>query len=159
MFFSHSGFSLARQLPLNSAKNLNRKNPSPKCVFFFFFFTPPVFHSFFANVNACSPLAGFSRVFGHVVHDLRNALWSEAARSCACTHLPKNGMRCGFFGACTFLAKKLEKFFWQCKWYLILIFANVNGPTVDIQAVLEHLLKTPHSLTPSVCCGVCGMLD
>ena len=34
-FFSHSGFSLevASQQPLNSAQNLNKKNPSPKCVF------------------------------------------------------------------------------------------------------------------------------
>ena len=61
-FFSHSGFSLevARQLPLNTAKN-----PPPKCGFlklcrFFTGFLP----------NVCSPLTGIIRVFGHMGHDL-----------------------------------------------------------------------------------------
>ena len=35
-----------------------------------FFETPPVFHWFFANVNACSPLTGIIRVFSHVGRDL-----------------------------------------------------------------------------------------
>ena len=67
--FVHSGFSweVARQLPLNTAKNLNRKTHLRSGIFE----TPPVFQVFFANVNACSNLAGiYIRVFGHVVRDL-----------------------------------------------------------------------------------------
>ena len=67
-FFSHSGFSLevARQLPLNTEKTRIEK-PTSKV---WFFETPPVFHWFFANVNARSPLTGIIRVFGQVGRDL-----------------------------------------------------------------------------------------
>ena len=61
-------FSLevARQLPLNSAKNLNRKTHLRSAIFK----NPASFLLVFANVSAHSPLAGFIWVFGHVVRDL-----------------------------------------------------------------------------------------
>ena len=67
--FVHSGFSweVARQLPLNTAKKTRIKKPTSGVGFFK---TPPVFQGFFANVNACSKLAGIIWVFGHVVRDL-----------------------------------------------------------------------------------------
>ena len=67
--FVHSGFlwEVARQLPLNTAKKPVSKKPTSRVGFFE---TPPVFQGFFANVNACSNLAGIIRVFDHVVRDL-----------------------------------------------------------------------------------------
>ena len=99
--FSHSGFSLkvARQLPLNTPKNLNRKTHLRRVIFFE---TPPKFHWFFANVNARSNLAGIIRVFGHVVRDLQRnhptavrdvmrttRVRSKVERSRACAPLTK----------------------------------------------------------------------
>ena len=57
---------VTRQLPLNTVKKKTRieKPTCEVCGCFFFFFTRPVFHWFFANVNACSPLTGISWVFG-----------------------------------------------------------------------------------------------
>ena len=144
-FFSHSSFSLevARQLPLNTAKN-----PPLKCGFFE---TPPVFHYFFANVNARSPLAGIIQVFDHVERDLprnhprpamycalRKVKGREKSRMRTSYQKKKNSMRFGGFRACAFVAKKKKSygFFWQCKRYnktqvfWILVFANVNGPIV-----------------------------
>ena len=145
-FFSHSGFSLevARQLPLNTAKTWIEKSTSEV----WFFETPPVFHCFFANVNARSPLTGIIQVFGHVGRDLlRNH--PRPATYCALrtvkgreksrmrTTYQKNSMRFRFFRACPFLAKKTKSYgfsgsvngttknpgfldfgFCQCKWAL-----------------------------------------
>ena len=125
-FFSHSGFSLevARQIPLNTVKNRIEKPTSEV----WFFETPPVFHWFFANVNACSPLTGIIRFFGHVGRDLlRNhpQLAAHYVRSkvAHAHHLPKKqymyDIRGVFAHAGAFLAKKTKSygFFWQCKRY------------------------------------------
>ena len=95
-----------------------------------FFETPPVFHWFFANVNACCPLTGIIRVFGHVGGDLlqnhpRPAMYCALRmvkgreKSRMRTTYQKTSMRFGFFRACAFLAKKMKSygFFWQCKRY------------------------------------------
>ena len=141
-FFSHSGFSLevARQLPLNIAKNPNRKTHLRSVVFW----NSAGFSLFFANVNARSPLAGIIRVFGHVGRDLPEthtqyaALRSRAARSRACaTRTQKTVWDSGFFAHALFLPKprKVMGFsgsvngatknpgflyfgFCQCKWAL-----------------------------------------
>ena len=96
-FFTHFGFSLevARQLPLNTAKNLNKKTHLRSVVFW----NSASFHCFFSsNVNACSPLAGIIRVGGHMGRDPPGnhpqpatycALRSKAARSHACAPLTK----------------------------------------------------------------------
>ena len=110
-----------------------------------FFETPPVFHWFFANVNACSPLTGIIRVFGHVPgRDLlrnhpRPATYyvrSKVERSRACAPLTKKTVwDSGFFAHALFLPKKrkvmgfsgsvngttknpgfLDFGFCQCKW-------------------------------------------
>ena len=86
-----------------------------------FFGTPPVFHCFFANVNARSPLTGIILVFGHVGRDLlrnhprpatycalRTVKGREKSRM-RTTYL-KTSMRFRvFFRACAFLAKKPRK--------------------------------------------------
>ena len=146
-FFSHSGFSLevARQLPLNTAKNPNEKPTSEV----WFFETPPVFHWFFANVNACSPLTGIIRVFSHVGRDLpRNHprpgtyytahyVRSKVERSRACAPLTKNTVwDSGLFANALFLQKtrKVMGFSGSVNGTTktqvlgILVFANVNGP-------------------------------
>ena len=129
--FSHSGFSLkvARQLPLSTKKKNESKNPSPQCDFFE---TPPKFHWFFANVNACSNLAGIIRVLGHVVRDLQRnhptaardvmrttRVRSKVEKSRMRTTYQNTSMRFRFFRACAFRAKNPEcyGFFWQCKRY------------------------------------------
>ena len=55
--FVHSGFSweVARQLPLNTAKNPNRKTHLRSRIFW----NSAGFSGVFANVNACSNLAGY----------------------------------------------------------------------------------------------------
>ena len=73
--FVHSGFSweVARQLPLNTAKNLNRKTHLRSGIFW----NSAGFSGFFCQCKkkpACSNLAGIIRVFGHVVRDL---LWNH----------------------------------------------------------------------------------
>ena len=128
--FSHSGFSLkvARQLPLNTPKNPNRKTHLRSVIFLKL---RRNFTVFFANVNARSNLAGIIRVFGHVVRDLQRnhptaardvmrttRVRSKVERSRACAPLTKNTrQRFGFFRACAFRAKNPEcyGFFWQCK--------------------------------------------
>ena len=118
-FFSHSGFSLeiARQLPHNTAKN-PRKKPESKNSEVWFFETPPVFHCFFANVNARSPLAGIIQVFGHVGRDLPTADHPRPATYCAlCFSCQKTRKVMGFSGSV------------NGTWvFFILVFANVNGP-------------------------------
>ena len=99
--FSHSGFSLkvARQLPLNTPKNPNRKTHLRSVIFLKL---RRKFHWFFANVNARSNLAGIIRVFGHVVRDLQRnhptaardvmrttRVRSKVERSRACAPLTK----------------------------------------------------------------------
>ena len=109
------------------------------------FETPPVFHCFFANVNARSPLTGIIWVFGHVGRDLRNH--PQPATYCAlrmvkgreksrmCTTCQKPVWDSGFFAHALFLPKKrkvmgfsgsvngrtknpgfLDFGFCQCKW-------------------------------------------
>ena len=67
--FVHSGFSweVARQLPLNTAKNPNRKTHLRSRIFW----NSAGFSGVFANVNTCSNLAGIIQVFGHALRDLR----------------------------------------------------------------------------------------
>ena len=122
--FSHSGFLLkvARQLPLNTPKNLNKK-PHLRSVIFE---TPPKFHWFFANVNARSNLAGIIRVFGrNHPTTARNVMRTTRVRSKVReksrmrTTYQNTSMRFRFFRACAFRAKNPEcyGFFWQCKRY------------------------------------------
>ena len=129
--FSHSGFSLkvARQLPLNTPKNPNKKKPTSAA---WFFETPPKFHWFFANVNARSNLAGIIRVFGHVIHDLQQnhptaardvmrttRVRSKVERSRTCAPLTKTSVRDSGFSRMRFSCQNPEcyGFFWQCKRY------------------------------------------
>ena len=147
--FSHSGFSLkvARQLPLNTPKNLNRKTHLRSVIFE----TPPKFHWCFANVNARSNLAGIIRVFGHVLRDLQwnhptaardvmrtTRVRSKVERSRACAPLTKTQVwDSGFFAQALFVPKTpnvmgfsrsvngttknpgfLDLGFCQCKWAL-----------------------------------------
>ena len=155
--FSHSGFSLkvARQLPLNTPKNLNRKTHLRSVIFFE---TPPKFHWFFANVNARSNLAGIIWFF---LRDLQRnhptaardvmrttRVRSKVEKSRMHTTYQNTSMRFGFFRACAFRAKNPEcyGFFWQCKRYnkkprffWILVFANVNGPNRFFFSQLTNL--------------------
>ena len=131
--FSHSGFSLkvARQLPLNTPKNPNRKTHLRSEIFW----NSAEISLVFSNVNARSNLAGIIRVFGHVVRDLqrnhptaardvmrttRVRVRSKVEKSRMRTTLYQNtSMRFWFFRACAFRAKNPEcyGFFWQCKRY------------------------------------------
>ena len=127
-FFSHSGFSLevARQLPLNTAKNLNRKTHLRSVVVWYSAGLSLVF----ANVNARSPLISIIQVFGHVGRDL---LWiirgprrtahhvqSKVERSRACAPLTKQPVwDSGFFGSVNGTTKNpgfLDFGFCRCKW-------------------------------------------
>ena len=145
--FSHSGFSLkvARQLPLNTPKNLNRKTHLRSVIFW----NSAEISLVFANVNACSNLAGIIRVFGHVVRDLQRnhptaacdvmrttRVWSKVERSRACAPLTKTQVwDSGFFAHALFVPKTpnvmgfsgsvngttktpgfLDFGFCQCKW-------------------------------------------
>ena len=126
-----SPLCLSRQLPLNTAKKLIEKPTSEA----WFFETLPVFHWFFGNVNARSPLAGIIRVFGHVGRPrnhprpatycaLRTAKGREKSRMR--TSYQKTSMRFRVFCKCAFLAKKQKVMgfsgsvngFGQCKWAL-----------------------------------------
>ena len=146
--FSHSSFSLkvARQLPLNTPKKTESKNPPLQRDFFE---TLPKFHWFFANVNARSNLAGIIWVFGHVVRDLQRnhptaardvmrttRVRSKVERSRACAPLTKTQVwDSGFFAHALFVPKtpnvmgfsgsvngttknpgSLDFGFCQCKW-------------------------------------------
>ena len=112
-----------------------------------FFETPPVFHCFFANVNACSPLASIIRVFGHVGRDLpethtQPAMYcalcsttvegSEKSGACAprtkkpvwdsglfahALFLPKTRKLWGFLAVCKTVQQKTQVFY-------ILVFAK-----------------------------------
>ena len=123
-FFS---LEVARQLPLNTAKKKWIEKPTSEV---WFFETLLVFHWFFANVNARSPLAGIFRVFGHVGRDLPESHTQPATYCALCsttvegseksrmrTTYQKNCMRLRFFRACAFLAEHPNSygFFWQCK--------------------------------------------
>ena len=120
-----------------------------------FFETPPVFHWFFANVNACSPLTGIIWVFGHVGRDLlrnhprpatycalrtvkgrqksrmrttyQKTVWDSGFFAHA-LFLPQNRKVLGFSGSVNGTTKNpgfLDFGFCQCKWALILHFALV----------------------------------
>ena len=127
-FFSHSGFLLevARQLP-EATTPKTAKKPPPKC---FFCWNSAGFSLFFCQLNACSPLTGIIRVFGHVGRDLLRNHPRPATYCALCTvkgrqksrmrtTYQKTSMRFWFFRACAFLAQKPKSygFFWQCKWY------------------------------------------
>ena len=127
--FVHSGFlwEVARQLPLNTAKNLYRKTHLRSRIFW----NSAGFSGFFANVNACSNLAGYYSGFWS------RGTWPSAElpdrgsrRNAHCTCTVKGreksrmrttyqntSMRFGVFRACAFRAKNPEcyGFFWQCK--------------------------------------------
>ena len=128
------------------------------------FETPPVFHCFFANVNARSPLTGIIQVFGHVGRDLLRNHQRPATYCALCsttvegseksrmrTTYQKTSMRFRFFRACAFLAKnpKSYGFFWQCKRcnkkkqvFYILVFANVNGPIAKfVDSLIYHSIS------------------
>ena len=99
------------------------------------FETPPVFQGFFANVYACSNLAGIIWVFGHVVCDLlRNhptaardvmrTTYGQRYREVAhAHHLPKNQYEIrGFFAHALFVPKNPN----------VIVFSgsgSVNGTT------------------------------
>ena len=142
--FSHSGFSLkvARQLPLNTPKNLNRKTHLRSVIFWNSAKISLVFCQFY--VNARSNLAGIIRVFGHVVRDLQRnhptaardvmrttRVRSKVERSRACTPLTKTQVWysglfvlktpnvMGFSGSVNGTTKNpgfLDFGFCQCKW-------------------------------------------
>ena len=129
--FSHSGFLLkvARQLPLNTPKNPNRKTHLRSVIFW----NSAEISLVFCQCNARSNLAGIIRVFGHVVRDLQRnhptaardvmrttRVRSKVERSRACAPLTKTQVwDSWFFRACAFRAKNPEcyGFFWQCKRY------------------------------------------
>ena len=78
------------------------------------FETAPVFHCFFANVNACSPLTGIIQVFGHVGRDLLPPREKSRMR----TTYKKTVWDSGFFAHALFLPKKQKVMFF---------FSSVNG--------------------------------
>ena len=135
----------------------------------FFFFTPPVFHCFFGNVNACSPLTGIIRVFSHVGRDLprnqpRPATYytvhyvrSKVERSRACTPLTqKTVWDSGFFAHALFLPKKRK----------VMGFSGsvngatknpgfLDGPIVIFGEVARQLpINTANNIDKSCCCSV-----
>ena len=129
--FLHSGFSweVARQLPLNTAKNPNRKTHLWSRIFW----NSAGFSGFFANVNACSNLAGHYSGFWSCGTwpsaespdrgPRRNAHYTCSVKgrekSRMRTTYQNTSMRFRVFRACAFCAKKPEcyGFFWQCKRY------------------------------------------
>ena len=149
--FSHSGFSLkvARQLPLNTPKNPNRKTHLRSVIFWNSAKISLVFCQCKRSLQSRRYYSGFwSR---HVIRDLQRnhptaardvmrstRVRSKVERSRSCAPLTKTQVwDSGFFRACAFRAKNPEcyGFFWQCKRYnkkprffWILVFANVNGP-------------------------------
>ena len=130
--FVHSGFSweVARQLPLNTAKNPNRKTHLRSRIFWN---TAGFSGFFFANVNACSNLAGYYSGFWSSdtwpsaespdrgprrnAHYMCTVKGREKSRMR--TTYQNTSMRFWFFRACAFRAKNPEcyGFFWQCKRY------------------------------------------
>ena len=78
--FVHSGFSweVARQLPLNTAKNPNRKTHLRGRIFL----NSAGFSGFFANVNTCSNLAGYYSGFWNRKTHLRSRIfWNSVGFS------------------------------------------------------------------------------
>ena len=142
--FSHSGFSLkvARQLPLNTPKKNESKNPPPMQRDFLKLRRN--FTGFFTNVNARSNLAGIIRVFGHVVRDLQRnhptaardvmrttRIRSKVERSRACAPLTKTQVwDSGFFAHALFVPKTLNAMGFS---------GSVNGTTNKV--VLEPLVS------------------
>ena len=114
-FFSHSGFSLevARQIPLNTVKNRIEKPTSEV----WFFETPPVFHWFFANVNARSPLTGIIRflvtwdvTFCGITRSSLRTTYGQKSRMRTTYQKTSTCMIIGGFRACAFLAKKTKSY-------------------------------------------------
>ena len=100
----------ARQLPLNTAKNPNRKTHLRSVVFWN---SAGFSLVFFANVNACSPLTGIIRVGRDLLRNHPRPATYCALRTvkgrdklCMRTTYQKPSMKFGFFHACAFLAKK-----------------------------------------------------
>ena len=120
--FVHSGFSweVARQRPLNTAKNPNRKTHLRSRIFW----NSAGFSGVFCQCNASSNLAGFYSGFSAESPDhgpRRNAHYTCTVKgrekSRMRTTYQKTSMRFGFFRARAFRAKKPKcyGFFWQCK--------------------------------------------
>ena len=129
--FSHSGFLLkvARQLPLNTQKNPNRKTHLRSVIFW----NSAEISLFFCQCKRSLQSRRYYSGFGHVIHDLQRnhptaardvmrttRVRSKVERSRACAPLTKTSVwDSGFFRACAFRAKNPEcyGFFWQCKRY------------------------------------------
>ena len=142
--FSHSGFSLkvARQLPLNTPKNPNRKTHLHSVIFW----NSAEISLVFCQCKRSLQSRRFQRNHPTAARDVMRTtrVRSKVERSSACAPLTKTQVwDSGFFRACASRAKNPEcyGFFWQCKRYNkkprffgFWFFANVNGPyaaTVD----------------------------
>ena len=132
-FFSHSGFSLevARQLPLNTAKNPNRKTHLRSV----FLWNSAGFSLVFCQCKRLLPshryYSGFwSRgtwpsVESPAARDVLRTMYGQGGtvkrreKSRMRTTYQNTSMRFRFFRSCAFLAKKPKSygFFWQCKRY------------------------------------------
>ena len=129
--FSHSGFSLkvARQLPLNTPKNLNRKTHLRSMIFWNSAEISLVFCQCKRLLQSRRYYSGFwSRDTWPSVESpdrgpRRNAHYTCTVKgrekSLMRTTYQNTSMRFGFFRACAFRAKnpKCYGFFWQCKRY------------------------------------------
>ena len=115
--FSHSGFSLkvARQLPLNTPKNLNRKTHFRSVIFW----NSAEIYLFFCQCKRSLQSHRYYSVFGHVVRDLQRnhptaardvmrttRVRSKVERSRACAPLTKTQVwDSGFFTHALFVPK------------------------------------------------------
>ena len=136
-FFSHSGLSLevARQLPLNSAKNPNWETH----LRIFFFETLPLFHCFFASTKLT--LAPLSPGFIHVLCDLPNTLRSEAVWSRTWAPLTKKSdWDSGFFVCMCFSCQTPRKVFF-------FFFASVMGLMIHVVGLYDFEAFTCQNLT------------
>ena len=164
--FVHSGFSweVARQLPLNTAKNPNRKTHLRSGIFW----NSAGFSGVFANVNACSNLAGY--YLGFWSHGTwpsaespdrgprRNAHYTctvKVERSRACAPLTKTPVwDSGVFAHALFVPKTPNVMGFSGSvngttknpGFLDIVFlngpikSNVNGPKVLIN-LTEHFIE------------------
>ena len=125
--FSHSGFSLkvARQLPLNTPKNPNRKTHLRSVIFWNSAEISLVFRQCKRSLQSRRYYSGFDLQRNHptaardVMRTTRVRSKVERCRACAPLTKTQVCMRFRFFRACAFRAKNPEcyGFFWQCKRY------------------------------------------
>ena len=129
--FSHSGFSLkvARQLPLNTPKNPNRKTHLRSVIFWNSAEISLVFCQCKRSLQSRRYYSGFwSRGTWPSAESPDRGLRRNAHYTCTVkgreksrmrTTYQNTSMRFGFFRACAFRAKNPEcyGFFWQCKRY------------------------------------------